>query len=139
MPGTGAWERPASAGILKDVIYRCFKVLPPDPHRFDSDHDGRGGRPGLGGAQRHVSDSPFRTADVPHHGLSRGNRATLGTHRTRRARWPRRAALARRDDPAHAATRLFAGIDLAILLIIASFVFFVAWIGVVDVCLSVLP
>lgn len=26
----------------KDISYRRFKVLPPDPHNFDSDHDGIG-------------------------------------------------------------------------------------------------
>jgi hypothetical protein len=26
----------------KDIPYKNFKVLPPDPHRFDSDHDGIG-------------------------------------------------------------------------------------------------
>jgi hypothetical protein len=26
----------------KDVPYKNFKVLPPDPHKFDSDHDGIG-------------------------------------------------------------------------------------------------
>ena len=26
----------------KDIPYRRFKVLPPDPHNFDSDHDGVG-------------------------------------------------------------------------------------------------
>jgi micrococcal nuclease len=25
-----------------DVPYRNFRVLPPDPHRFDADGDGRG-------------------------------------------------------------------------------------------------
>jgi hypothetical protein len=25
-----------------DIPYRNFKVLPPDPHRFDRDHDGIG-------------------------------------------------------------------------------------------------
>lgn len=26
----------------KDIPFRRFKVLPPDPHRFDGDHDGIG-------------------------------------------------------------------------------------------------
>jgi hypothetical protein len=26
----------------KDISYRNFKVLPPDPHKFDGDHDGWG-------------------------------------------------------------------------------------------------
>lgn len=26
----------------KDIPYRKFKVLPPDPHKFDTDHDGIG-------------------------------------------------------------------------------------------------
>lgn len=26
----------------KDITYRRFQVLPPDPHRFDGDHDGIG-------------------------------------------------------------------------------------------------
>ena len=25
-----------------DISYRRFRVLPPDPHRFDGDHDGIG-------------------------------------------------------------------------------------------------
>jgi len=28
--------------IRKDVPYKRFRVLPPDPHGFDSDHDGMG-------------------------------------------------------------------------------------------------
>lgn len=29
-----------------DIPYRRFRVLPPDPHRFDSDGDGIGGETG---------------------------------------------------------------------------------------------
>jgi hypothetical protein len=52
MPATGAGCDPAYPTVCippappdldcGDIAYRNFKVLPSDPHRFDSDHDGMG-------------------------------------------------------------------------------------------------